>query len=84
MGRKGKNGLSEEKRNIIGQLIEMYGIRTTADIQKALKDLPGGMIQGTGDYSCARGSGCGDRSAHEPRLPHAHRQQSGARRERKQ
>ena len=46
MGRKGKNGLSEEKRNIIGQLIEMYGIRTTADIQKALKDLPGGMIQG--------------------------------------
>ena len=46
MGRKGKNGLSEEKRNIIRQLIEMYGIRTTADIQKALKDLPGGTIQG--------------------------------------
>ena len=46
MGRKGKNGLSEEKRNIIGQLIEMYGIRTAADIQKALKDLPGGTIQG--------------------------------------
>lgn len=46
MGRKGKNGLSEEKRNIIGQLIEMYGIRTAADIQKALKYLPGGTIQG--------------------------------------
>lgn len=47
MGRKGKNGLGEEKRNIIGQLIEMYDIRMATDIQKALKDLPGGTIQST-------------------------------------
>ena len=45
MGRKRKNGLSEEKRNIIGQLIEMYDIKTAADIQEALKDLLGGTIQ---------------------------------------
>ena len=45
MGRKRKNGLSEEKRNIIGQLIEMYDIKTAGDIQKALKDLLGGTIQ---------------------------------------
>ena len=41
MGRKRNNGLSEEKRNVIGQLIEMYDIRTAADIQEALKDLLG-------------------------------------------
>ena len=35
MGRKRNNGLSEEKRNIIGQLIEVYDIRTAADIQEA-------------------------------------------------
>ena len=46
MGRKRKNGMSEEKRNIIGQLIEMYDIKTAADIQEALKDLLGGTIQG--------------------------------------
>ena len=45
MGRKRNNGLSEEKRNIIGQLIEMYDIKTAADIQEALKDLLGGTIQ---------------------------------------
>ena len=45
MGRKRKNGLSEEKRNIIGQLIEMYDIQTAADLQEALKDLLGGTIQ---------------------------------------
>jgi hypothetical protein len=45
MGRKRNNGLSEEKRSIIGQLIEMYDIKTAADIQEALKDLLGGMIQ---------------------------------------
>ena len=39
MGRKRNNGMSEEKRNIIGQLIEMYDIKTAADIQEALKDL---------------------------------------------
>lgn len=46
MGRKRNNGMSEEKRNIIGQLIEMYDIKTAADIQEALKDLLGGTIQG--------------------------------------
>ena len=46
MGRKRKKGMSEEKRNIIGQLIEMYDIKTAADIQEALKDLLGGTIQG--------------------------------------
>ena len=45
MGRKRNNGLSEEKRNIIGQLIEMYDIKTAVDIQEALKDLLGGTIQ---------------------------------------
>ena len=45
MGRKRNNGLSEEKQNIIGQLIEMYDIKTAADIQEALKDLLGGTIQ---------------------------------------
>ena len=45
MGRKRNNGISEEKRNIIGQLIEMYDIKTAADIQEALKDLLGGTIQ---------------------------------------
>ena len=45
MGRKRNNGMSEEKRNIIGQLIEMYEIKTAADIQEALKDLLGGTIE---------------------------------------
>ena len=44
MPRKRNNGLSEEKRNIIGQLVEMYDIKTAADIQEALKDLLGGTI----------------------------------------
>ena len=47
MGRKRNNGLSEEKRDIIGQLIEMYDIKTAADIQEALKDLLGGTIHVT-------------------------------------
>ena len=45
MGRKRKSALSEEKRNIIGQLIEMYDIKTAADVQDALKGLLGGTIQ---------------------------------------
>lgn len=45
MGRKIKNGFSEEKRNIIGQLIDMYDIKSAKDIQDALKDLLGGTIQ---------------------------------------
>ena len=35
MGRKRNNGPGEEKRNIIGQFIEMYGIKTAADIRNA-------------------------------------------------
>ena len=46
MGRPRKyNGLSEGKRNIIGQLVEMYDIKSASDIQEALKDLLGGTIQ---------------------------------------
>lgn len=45
MGRKENNGLSEEKRNIIGQLIERYNIKTVSYIQDALKDMLGGTIQ---------------------------------------
>ena len=37
--------MSPEKMNIIGQLIEMYDIKTAADVQEALKDLLGGTIQ---------------------------------------
>jgi transposase-like protein len=37
--------LSEEKKAIIGNLIETYEIRTAKDIQEALKDLLGGTIQ---------------------------------------
>ena len=47
MGRKRNNGLSEEKWNIIGQLIELYDIKAAADIQEALKDLLCGTIQST-------------------------------------
>ena len=45
MGRKRKSTLSEEKRNIIGQLLEVYDIKTAADVQEALKDLLGGTLQ---------------------------------------
>ena len=40
-----KNGISKEKKEIIASLIEEYGIKTTNDIQNALKDLLGGTIQ---------------------------------------
>lgn len=39
MPRSVKSRLSDAKRNIIGQLVEMYDIKTAADIQEALKDL---------------------------------------------
>ena len=45
MVRKRKNRLSEEMRNVIGQLIEMYAIKTAGDIQESLKDLLSGTIQ---------------------------------------
>ena len=37
--------LSEEKRNIIANLLETYEIKTTGDIHEALKDILGGTIQ---------------------------------------
>jgi len=37
--------LSEEKKAIIGNLIEAYDIKTTKDIQEALKDLLGGTLE---------------------------------------
>jgi transposase-like protein len=37
--------LSPEKKNVIASLIEVYEIKTTADLQTALKDLMGGTIQ---------------------------------------
>jgi len=46
MAAKHQDRLTPEKRNIIGQLIEMYDVKTMADIQDALKDLLGGTIQG--------------------------------------
>ena len=46
MGRPRKyNGQSEEKRNIISQLVDVYNIKSISDIQEALKDLLGGTIQ---------------------------------------
>lgn len=40
-----KKKMSEEKRNIIASLIEEYDIKSTGDIQNALKDLLSGTIQ---------------------------------------
>ncbi|RRD20414.1 IS256 family transposase, partial [Fusobacterium canifelinum] len=37
--------LTEGKKNIIASLIEEYDIKTTEDIQEALKDLLGGTIK---------------------------------------
>ena len=45
MGRKRKSALSEEKRNVIAQLLDIYEIKTAADVQEALKDLLGGTLQ---------------------------------------
>ena len=40
-----KKKLSEEKKQIISSLLETYEIKSTSDIQAALKDLLGGTIQ---------------------------------------
>ena len=40
-----KKELSKEKKDIIANLIETYDLKTTGDIQNALKDLLGGTIQ---------------------------------------
>ncbi|MDD4512127.1 MAG: IS256 family transposase [Eubacteriales bacterium] len=45
MPRKSKNAIPDEKKELLLNLIEMYEIKTTADLQGALKDLLGGTIQ---------------------------------------
>ena len=45
MGRRKREPMSEGKKNIIAELIEMYDIKTAKDIEDALKDLMGGTIQ---------------------------------------
>ena len=45
MGRRKREPRSEEKKNIIGMLLEEYDIRSAKDIEDALKDLLGGTIQ---------------------------------------
>ena len=41
--RKGR--MSEEKKNVIASLIEMYDVKTAEDIQDALKDLLGDTLE---------------------------------------
>ena len=45
MARRKREPMSEEKKNIIAELIEDYDIRTAKDIEDALRDLMGGTIQ---------------------------------------
>ena len=45
MARKSKRAIPEEKKELLLNLIEMYNIKTAADLQDALKDLLGGTIQ---------------------------------------
>jgi len=40
-----KQGMSQEKKNVITSLLEMYDIQTAGDLQAALKDLMGETIQ---------------------------------------
>ena len=46
MGRRKREPMSEEKKNIIGMLLEEYDIRSAKDIEDALKDLLGGIRNG--------------------------------------
>ena len=45
MPRKSKYAISDEKKELLLNLIETYNVKTTADLQEALKDLLGGTIQ---------------------------------------
>ena len=45
MARKSKYAIPEEKKELLVNLIEMYDIKTAADLQDALKALLGGTIQ---------------------------------------
>jgi transposase-like protein len=40
-----KHRLTQEKKGLIAGLLEAYEVRTTADLQEALKDLLGGTVQ---------------------------------------
>jgi len=46
MSSKRKEKTTPEKRELIGKLIEMYGIESAPDIQNALKDLMGETLKG--------------------------------------
>lgn len=46
MAAKHKERRTPEMRNLIGQLIEVYDVKSLADIHDALKDLLGGTIEG--------------------------------------
>ena len=45
MPRKSKHAIPEEKKALLMDLIETYSVKTTADLQEALKDLLGETIQ---------------------------------------
>jgi transposase-like protein len=45
MPRKSKYAIPDEKRELFLNLIEAYNVKTTGDLQEALKDLLGGTIQ---------------------------------------
>jgi transposase-like protein len=45
MPRKSKHAIPDEKRDLLLSLIRTYDIKTTGDLQDALKDLLGGTIQ---------------------------------------
>jgi putative transposase len=45
MPRKSKHAIPDEKKALLLDLIETYNVKTTADLQEALKDLLGGTIQ---------------------------------------
>jgi len=45
MGRRKKEPMDPEKKNIVSELIKTYDIKTVKDIQEALKDLLGEILQ---------------------------------------
>ena len=44
MPRKSKYAIPDEKKELLLNLIETYNVKTTADLQEALKDLLGGTL----------------------------------------
>jgi transposase-like protein len=45
MGRRRKNPVSPEKQELFAKLIETYEVQTAKDLEEALKDLLGGVIE---------------------------------------